>query len=211
MATPAEIERQVQFERDAIKQGADKLHKNTADLEAKSYASASVYGCSSIQSALPLITKRIEDTSNRIHEGKTGRSFKEIKQYLEPIEPGAAAAIALKLTFDKVFSQHDDGNLLVNVTDAIGSAIEQEAQMQFYERECPGLLNTIKKNYWHNTTGTHQKFVIIRTMMNRYDDVPKWKHWDRPARVKLGNWLLSAIMEETGWFMPHIVRERSQD
>ena len=80
----------------------------------------------------------------------------------------------MKLTFDKVFSQDDDANRLVNVTDAIGSAVEQEAQMQFYERECPGLLNTIKKNYWHNTTGTHQKFVIVRTMMNRYDDVPKW-------------------------------------
>ena len=172
MATPAEIERQVQFERDAIKQGINKLHKNTRDLEAKSYASASVYGCSSIQSALPLIVKRIEDTSNRIHEGKTGRSFKEIKQYLEPIEPGAAA-IALKLTFDKAFAKDDDANLLVNVDDAIGIALEQEAQMQFYERECPGLLNVIKENYWHNTTGTQQKFVIVRTMMNRYDDVPK--------------------------------------
>ena len=57
MATPAEIERQVKFERDAIRQGVEKLRKNTADLEAKSYASASVYGCSSIQSALPLIVK----------------------------------------------------------------------------------------------------------------------------------------------------------
>ena len=45
MATPAEIERQVKFERDAIRQGVEKLRKNTADLEAKSYASASVYGC----------------------------------------------------------------------------------------------------------------------------------------------------------------------
>jgi len=206
MATPAEIERQVQFERDAIRQGVEKLHKNTKDLEAKSYASASVYGCSSIQSALPLITKRIENTRTKITKGAAGVAFKEIRQYLEPIEPGAAAAIALKLTFDKVFSQHDDGNLLVNVTDAIGSAVEQEAQMQYYEREYPGLLNTIKKNYWHNTTGTHQKFVVVRTMMNRFDDVKQWSHWDRPARVKLGTWLLECIMEETGWFQPHIVR-----
>ena len=207
MATPAEIERQVKFERDAIRQGVEKLRKNTKDLEAKSYASASVYGCSSIQSALPLIVKRIEDTvDHRIRRGN-GHTFREIHEFLAPLEPGVCAAIALKLTFDKVFSQNDDGNLLVNVTDAIGSAVEQEAQMQFYERECPGLLNTIKKNYWHNTTGTHQKFVIIRTMMNRYDDVPKWQVWKRPVRVKLGNWLLSCIMEETGWFIPHWYHE----
>ena len=43
--------------------------------------------------------------------------------------------------------------------------------MQYYEREYPQLLETIKRNYWHNTTGTQQKFVIVRTMMNRADDV----------------------------------------
>ena len=48
---------------------------------------------------------------------------------------------------------------------------------------CPGLLNTIKKNYWHNTTGTHQKFVIVRTLIQRYD-VPQWTNWShRPNRV----------------------------
>ena len=71
--------------------------------------------------------------------------------------------------------------------------------MQFYEKTCPGLLNTIKKNYWHNTTGTQQKFVIVRTLIQRYD-VPKWTVWARPLRVKLGGWLLERIMEVSGWF-----------
>ena len=129
--------------------------------------------------------------------------FKEIKEYLEPIDTKAAAAIALKLTFDKVFSVQDDANLLVNVSDAIGTAVEQEAQMQYYEREYPGLLETIKRNYWHNTTGTQQKFVIVRTMMNRADDVLNWTPWQRPIRVKLGTWLLDSICETSGWFQPH--------
>ena len=68
-------------------------------------------------------------------------------------------------------------------------------------------LNVIKENYWHNTTGTQQKFVIVRTMMNRYDDVPRWNSWGPVNRVKLGNWLLSAIMEETGWFIPYCTYE----
>ena len=57
----AQIERQVKFERDAIRQGV-RNYTDAADLEKKSYASASVYGCSSIQSALPAITKRLETT-----------------------------------------------------------------------------------------------------------------------------------------------------
>ncbi len=199
MPTPAQIEEQVNFERDAIRLGLERLRKNTRDLEEKTYASATVYGCSSISTLLPLVTKRIENTNDRIRSRKNGVAFAEIHQYLEPIDPGAAAAIALKVTFDKVFSYKDKANLLLTVCDSIGTAVEQEAQMQFYEKNCPGLLNTIKKNYWHNTTGTHQKFVIVRTLIQRYD-VPQWTTWHRPLRVKLGGWLLDCIMESSGWF-----------
>ena len=44
MPTPAQIDEQIQLERDAIAQGLKKLHKNTRDLEGKEYASATVYG-----------------------------------------------------------------------------------------------------------------------------------------------------------------------
>ena len=206
MATPAQIEEQVNFEREAIRQGLERLRKNTKDLENKSYASATVYGCSSISTLLPVVTQRIEDTNLRIRKGCIGKSFKEIHQYLEPIDAGAAAAIALKITFDKVFSYKDKANKLVTVCEAIGTAVEQEAQMEFYERTCPGLLETIKKNYWHNTTGTRQKFVIVRTLIQRYD-VPQWTKWFAPDRVKLGGWLLDCIMESSGWFMKELKRE----
>ena len=206
MPTPAQIEEQVNFERDAIRLGLKRLRKNTKDLEEKTYASATVYGCSSISTLLPLVTKRIENTNDRIRSRKNGVAFAEIHQYLEPIDPGAAAAIALKITFDKVFSHKDKANLLLTVCDSIGTAVEQEAQMQFYEKNCPGLLNTIKKNYWHNTTGTHQKFVIVRTLIQRYD-VPQWTAWHRPLRVKLGGWLLDCIMESSGWFTKEIKRQ----
>ena len=205
MATPAQIEEQVKFEREAIRHGLERLRKNTKDLEEKTYASATVYGCSSISSLLPVVTRRIEETNKRIREGKTGRAFKEIHEFLEPIDSSAAAAIALKIVFDKVFAYRENSNLLINVCEAVGTAVEQEAQMQYYEREAPGLLNTIKKNYWHNACGTRQKFVIVKTLMARYD-VPVWKHWDRPSRIKLGGWLLDCIMEASGWFMKEVKR-----
>ena len=198
MTTPAQIEAQVKFEREAIRHGLERLRKNTKDLEEKTYASATVYGCSSISSLLPLVTRRIEDTNSRIRKGCIGRAFKEIHEYLEPIDSSAAAAIALKIVFDKVFAIKD-ANKLQDITKAIGVAVEQEAQMQFYEKNCPGLLETIKKNYWHNTTGTHQKFVIVRTLIQRYD-VPQWKNWHITNKVKLGGWLLDCIMESSGWF-----------
>ena len=103
MPTPAQIEEQVQLERDQVSQGLKRLRKNTQQLEGKSYASATVYGIASIDALLPLVVDRIKDTTNRIKEGKTGKSFKEIQQYLADLEPLAAAAIACKITFIKFF------------------------------------------------------------------------------------------------------------
>ena len=130
MATPAQIEEQVQLERDAIAQGLRKLRKQTRQLEEKSYASASIYGVASIDTLLPLIVKRIEETTLRIHKGQNGASFKEIAQYLSDVEPLAAAAIVCKVTFDRVFSKDDDASALSSVLNSIGQAVENECQMR---------------------------------------------------------------------------------
>jgi DNA-directed RNA polymerase len=206
LATPAEIDEQIQLERDAISQGLKKLHKNTQDLEAKTYASASVYGVASIETLLPLVIERIESTTTRLTKGNAGIAFREIHKYLTDIEPLAAATIALKLTFDKVFSYKDRSNLAINVCDAIGLAVEQECQMRHYEREAPGLLKVLKDNYWHRSIGTQQKLVVIRTLMNRYD-VKQWDAWGRPNRIKLGGWLLDCIMQSSNWFTKEEQRE----
>ena len=207
MPTPAEIDEQIQLERDAISQGLKKLHKNTRDLEEKGYASASVYGAASIDTLLPLVVARIEQTVEyAIKRGKTGVAFKEIQKYLADVEPLAAAAIAVKMTFDKVFSYKDRANIAPSVCDAIGTAVEQECQMRHYEKEAPGLLKVLKDNYWHRSIGTQQKLVVIRTLMNRYD-VKHWDSWGRSNRIKLGGWLLDCIMQSSGWFTKDIQQE----
>ncbi len=200
------IDEQAQLERDQISQGLKNLRDNTMKLENQSYASASIYGIASIDTILPLVVQKIEDTNKRIHEGHTGVSFKDIHQYLDDLEPLAAAAIACKITFDKVFSFKEGSNFAVNVCDSIGHAIEDECQMRYYERVAPGLLNVLKKNYWHKSIGTQQKIVVIQTLMNRYDVTP-WVKWGRAIRVKLGGWLLDCIMTSSGWFTHEKIRE----
>ena len=206
MPTPAQIQEQVDFERQQIAQGLKKLRDNTRQLEEKEYASASVYGAASIDTLLPLVVDRIQDTfSYAIKRGKNGVAFKEIHQHLAHIEPLALAAISCKVTFDKVFGRKIDSNLASNVCDSIGKAIENECQMRHYESCAPGLLEALKKNYWHESIGTHQKVVVIRTMMNRCN-VDPWNAWHRNLRVKLGGWLLDSIMNSSGWFFKSNVR-----
>ena len=206
MPTPAQIDEQIQLERDAIAQGLKKLHKNTRDLEGKEYASATVYGAASIDTLLPLVVARIEATTSRLRKGNAGIAFKEIQEYLADVEPLAAAAIAVKITFDKVFSYKEKSSLATNVCDSIGLAVEQECQMRHYEKHAPGLLKTLKDNYWHRSIGTQQKLVVVRTLMNRYN-VKQWDTWGRANRIKLGGWLLDCIMQSSGWFDKNEKRE----
>ena len=204
MATRDQIAEQVELERDQIRLGLQRLRENTKKLEEKDYASASVYGVASIDSLLPLVVARIEETNNRIRERKNGRAFAEIKRYLADVEPLAAAAISLKLTFDKVFSFKEGSNHMVEVCRAIGRAVEDECQMRFYEQEAPGLLNILKKNYWHKSSGTQQKVTIIRTLMNRKGI--HWKTWGITNQVKLGGWLLDCMMTSSNWFEKELKR-----
>ena len=145
----AQYDEQYELEREQISQGLKRLKDNTLKLEDKSYASATIYGISSIDALLPLVVKRLEKTKARIDRGNTGVLFAEIRQYLYDLEPLAAAAIGCKVTFDKVFSFKEGSNQLTNVCDSIGIALEDECQMRYYESSYPGLLKVLKDNYWH--------------------------------------------------------------
>lgn len=206
LATPAEIDEQINLERDQIRQGLKALRENQTKLESKDYGSATVYGVASIQQLLPLVIERIENTTNRIKEGHVGQSFKEIQKYLIHVKPDVAAAISCKVTFDKVFGYKPSSALVQNVTDAIGTAVENECMMQHYEANVPGLLHTLKENYFHSSIGTTQKVTVISTLMKRYN-VDVWKPWGRENRIKLGGWLLDCICEASGWFIKDLRRE----
>ena len=202
--TEAQIEEQLEWERHAKAQGLSRLHQQTCKLEKQEYASASVYGIASIDCILPRVVAEIERTTNRIHKGQAGVAFKEVQEYLADVEAVAAAAITLKSIFDKVFSLKDDANTYAKICETIGTAVEQECQMRWYEKEVPGLLHTLKEIYWHESKGTPQKLSVIRLMMNRNGII--WKRWNADVRTRLGGWLLDCVCNVSGWFEPILMR-----
>ena len=204
--TTAQIDEQMTLEREAISLGKKRLHDQTIKLENQNYASATIYGISSIETLLPRLIERIDNTTSRIHERKNGVAFKDIHKYLKDLDTESAAIIACKITFDKVFGYKEGCNQAVNVCESIGHAIESECQMRHYETHAPGLLNVLKKNYWHRAIGTNQKLVVIRTLMNRYD-VKQWATWSRGIRIKLGAWLLECLMDSSQWFTRQHIRQ----
>ena len=202
--TESQIEEQLEWERHAKTQGLSRLHQQTAKLEAQDYASASIYGIASIDTILPRVIAEIERTTERIRRGQAGAHFKEIQQHLIEIEAAACAAITLKVIFDKVFSLKDDANTYPKICEAIGTAIEQECQMRWYEEQVPGLLHVLKEQYWHESKGTAQRFSVMRLMMNRQGIV--WSKWAPDVRTRLGGWLLDCVCTVSGWFEPMLQR-----
>ena len=139
MVTPELLEAQIALERDAIRYGIAKLNTNVERCEEQEYASGSIYGISVIQELIPEIEAKLEQTRSRIKRGQNGFRVKEVAQYLDDIEPIELAAIALKIAFDRVFSKKKDRKrkmppwCLANVVTSIGTAVEHECQMRFYE------------------------------------------------------------------------------
>ena len=197
------IDKQVDQERLQIHIGKNTLKQNTIKAENKAYASSAIYGVSSIQELIPYVEAELANIKTRIHKGKNGAAFREIKLYLDDIEPLVAAGIACKIVFDKVFSFKDeDDNLLINVAESVGNAVMQECQMRYYQRKAPGLLKVLKDNYWHSACGTQQKLTDVALMMKRADIT--WNKWARPIRVKLGNILVDVVISTSGWFTDYV-------
>ena len=126
-----------------------------------------------------------------------------LSQFNDEKQAHILANIALKRTFDLVFSQKRKDsnkypNAVSNVAVSIGASVEDECQIRWYEEQDPELLQKIQKKYWLNTTGTQQKRNVAQLMFNREDI--KWPSWGAPLRARLGGWLLNIVCETTGWF-----------
>ena len=194
MVTETEIEKQWQLERDALAQGATKIRKQEDKALAREYASSLVTSQSFMSRYLPAVCSTIEHTVNDRIWNNAGAYYAEIATYLKDIEPLACAGIALKITFDKVFSLMENANKLVKVQESIGKAVEQECQIRFYEEAAPGLMNYVVKKYWHSAAGTHQRFKDARIMLER--NGYHWNKWSTTTQVRIGNWLLDCILRQ---------------
>ena len=83
MPTPAQIDEQINHEREAIRCGIDKLYKDTQSLAEREYASASVYGVASINAAQKGVADAILDTFQyRVTRGRNGQYYAEIMSHL---------------------------------------------------------------------------------------------------------------------------------
>ena len=211
MPTTADLEKQERFERRQIKGGLERIQHNTKKLLEKDYASATVFGSASIETLLPYLIEFIDEKKKarkKVSVGGAGHLM-QLLPYIFDIDTESQAAITAKLTFDKIFSPRKENSKVVNVVQAIGSALEAESQMRYYESSAPGLFETLKKNYWHQAKGTEYKRKSMQTLMSKHD-IDQWKPWNRVEKIKVGTWFLDCLLASSGWFERSVFMHRNK-
>ena len=198
MLTDKQIEDQQEFERKQISGGLHRLRSNTTKLEEQTYASATVYGSACMSSILPDLIAFI-DSNKEKYLNIAGKNMQVFHAHILPTDSPVQAMLSCKVVFDHVFSPLSKKHGLTTIAKAIGSALEGEAQMEYYERTAPALLATLKKNYWHQARGTEYKRKCIQTLMHKQNITP-WVAWDTTTKVKVGIFLLDCLCEVSGWF-----------
>ncbi len=211
MPTTADLEKQERFERRQIKGGLERIQHNTKKLLEKDYASATVFGSASIETLLPYLIEFIDEKKKarkKVSVGGAGHLM-QLLPYIFDIDTESQAAITAKLTFDKIFSPRKENSKVVNVVQAIGSALEAESQMRYYETSAPGLFETLKANYWHQAKGTEYKRKSMQTLMSKHD-IDQWKPWNRVEKIKVGTWFLDCLLASSGWFERSVFMHRNK-
>jgi DNA-directed RNA polymerase len=198
MVTKEQIDEQIELERLSNQLGIQRLKEQTRKLEDKTYASATAYGTATISSLLPVLAQQIKDTTkDRIKKGKPGPYFADVAKHLLGLEPEVIANISLKVLIDHLFGRNDVGRRIQMICSSIGQALEAECQMRWYEQQDPNLMDSIRRNYWHSSSGTRQRLSVSRLMMNRRDHV--WPAWDRGCRARIGAWVVSCLDDVCDW------------
>ena len=198
MLTEQQIEDQKEFERKQISGGLDRLHSNTKKLEEKTYASATVYGSACMSSILPDLISFIESKKDK-YKTIAGKNAVVFHKHILPYDSAIQAMLACKVVFDHVFSPTSKKHNLTAIARAVGAALEGEAQMEYYEKQAPALLATLKKNYWHQARGTEYKRKCIQTLMHKQNITP-WIGWDSTSKIKVGVFFIDCLCEVSGWF-----------
>ncbi len=205
MLTEQQIEDQQNYERTQIQGGLNKLRSNTQKLEEKTYASATVYGSACVSSILPDLIAFINSKKEKFLT-QAGKDYAIFHKHILPSSSEIQALLVTKVAFDHVFSPQQTKQYVTTIAIAIGTAVEAEAQMEYYDKEAPALLATLKKNYWHQSKGTEYKRKCIQTLMHKTSITP-WVRWDRATKVKVGTFLMDCLMEVSGWFERDLIRK----
>ena len=107
-----------------------------------------------------------------------------INKYVIPVDTPVQALLTCKVVFDHVFAPRSNKHAITTIAMAVGHAVEAECQMEYYDKEAPALLATLKRTIGTKPEEQNISVKCIQTLMHKQNITP-WVAWDRTSKVKL--------------------------
>lgn len=206
MNETALIARQLRRETEQGIEARKRLESSTKKAEQRAYASSTVYGQSALRQATGVIAEHMAKSLKNIGRGKGAVDGATVYNHLKLADTEVLAVLALKVALDQL--AQDDKPSPQEVAASIGSAIEVELKLQWYQQQDKDLFRNVT-NGFHHSTGTRQKATVYNLRFTKAGI--QWKGWGRTVHYKVGNWALRSITETTGWITKETIKmPRSQ-
>lgn len=205
MENLALIARQLQRETEAHEEARKRLQDRHREACDKRYASSNVEGRAAVREFLEPIAKRIEARYGALTSGRSGMDAVEVVKHLKDADPYILALITMKVCLDVLGK--DPTPQIQDITTAIGKSVQIELRLTYYAQQEPELYKQVDR-YFHKSSGTRQKATVFKLHFNRANI--EWENWPRIVNHKVGNWLLQAMNDVTGWVERKVIRQGSK-
>lgn len=194
------ISRQLQRETQAHEEAKHRLLKNTREASERSYASNTVYGRKAIKTLLEPVAAQIRKRYSALSSGKSGMDAVEVVNHLKNADAESLALIALKTVLDVLGK--DSEPLLQELTTRVGRNVQLELRLTYYAEQEPDLYKKTEY-FFHKSTGTNQKATVFTRAFNKQEI--EWDRWSNIVNHKVGAWLITSLIEVTGWLEPKLM------
>jgi len=188
------ISRQLQRETQAHEEARHRLVNSTREASDKSYASSTIYGRQAIKGLLEPVADQIRKRYGALSSGKSGMDAVEVVKHLKEADAESLALITMKTVLDVLGKEPEPS--LQDLTTKIGGNVQLELRMTYYAQQEPELYKKTEF-FFHKGTGTQQKATVFKRAFNRQEI--EWETWTRTTNHKVGAWLLTNLIEVTGW------------
>jgi DNA-directed RNA polymerase len=194
MSELSNVSRQLERELGQHELAVDRLDKQTRTAEEKKYASSTKYGQAVLKTYTIPIAERMRDRLKALSRGRGAVDGATVHKHLKDSQPELLAVLALKASLDAL-GTHEKPTF-VQLTTHIGSVIETELRLSWYQQENREMYKNITKRF-HKATGTRQKVTVYKLRFNDAGIV--WENWPQSTKHKVGAWAYEAINAVTGW------------
>ena len=195
------ISRQLQRETQAHEEARHRLQKQTREATDKSYASSTVYGRKAIKALLEPVAARSTERLFTLRRGTGAVDAVEVYKHLQDADANSMALITMKTVLDVLGKKPEPG--LQDLTTQVGKNVQLELRMTYYAMQEPELYKKTEF-FFHKATGTQQKATVFRRAFNKQQI--EWDRWSNATNHKVGAWLITCLIEVTGWLEERMVR-----